>query len=134
MASRGAVTIAKEPAPRKAKQALRQEDDHGDEDEPERDQIRKLLAEQATEKFAQQEEEPGADDRAEQRPDAAHDVEDHGLARHQEVDEIRRRETVLDRIEHAGETREQTRQHHRDDLVTLDRIADGTGARLVLAN
>src|SRR5690349_24826459 len=40
--SRSAV----QPAPREAKQALRQKDDHHDEDDPQRDQIGKLVAEQ----------------------------------------------------------------------------------------
>ncbi len=100
----------------------------------ERDQIRKLVAEEARHQFAQQLEEAGADDRADQRADAAHDVEDHGVARGHEIDEIRRGEFVLDRIEHAGKPCEQSRQHHRHDLVALDRIADGARARLVLAD
>ena len=49
-------------------------------------------------------------------------------------DEVGGGELVLDRIEHAGESREEAQEHHRDDLVVLDVVADGARARLVLAD
>ena len=52
--------LAIQPPSRKAEQALRQEDDHGDENDTERNQIRKLIAEHARQEFAQQQEEAGA--------------------------------------------------------------------------
>ena len=97
-----------------------------------RDQIGELIAKDAREHFAQELEEPSADDRPDQRANAADDVEYDGIARGDEIDEIGRGEFVLHRVEHAGEPRENPRQHHRDDLVALHRIADGAGARLVL--
>ena len=100
----------------------------------ERDQIGKLVAENARQEFAQQLEEPGADDRADQRADAAQDVENNGVAGSNEIDEIGRGEFVLDPVKHAGKPREEARQHDRNDLVALDRISDGTGARLVFTD
>ena len=41
-----AASLSIEPPPRKAENALRQEDDHGDEDDAERDQIGELIAEE----------------------------------------------------------------------------------------
>lgn len=41
------VTLAIEPAPGEAEQALRQKDDHDDEDHAERDEIGELIAENA---------------------------------------------------------------------------------------
>src|SRR5262245_4990905 len=46
-----------QPPPREAEQPLRHEDNHGDEDDPDRNQIRELVAEDAGEHFAQQQEE-----------------------------------------------------------------------------
>src|SRR5262245_52442755 len=86
---------AVEPASCKAEQALGQEDHDQDEDDPDGDEIWELLPEQAAEGLAQAEEEAGADDRAHQGADAAHDVEDDRLARDQEVEEIGRGEAVL---------------------------------------
>src|SRR5512144_465514 len=100
----GLSASAIEPALGETEEALRQEDDHHDEDETERDQIGELLAEQASQQLAQQQEEPGAYDRTDQGTDPAHDIENHGLARNQKVDEIRRGKAVLQRVEHAGES------------------------------
>src|SRR5215469_16056514 len=129
LAATGTVTLTIEPAPGKAEQALRQEDDHDDEDHAERDEIGELIAENARQQLANELEEAGADDGAEQRADAAHDVEDDGVARGGEEHEFRRGELILYGVEHAGKPSEQARQHHRHDLVALDRIADRPGAR-----
>src|SRR6478736_1242222 len=56
-----------QPSAGEAEQALGQEDDDGDEDDTERDQIGKLVAEQPAEEFAEQEEGGGAEERADQR-------------------------------------------------------------------
>src|SRR6266568_7684826 len=86
-APKNGYQLSVEPAPREAQQALRQEDDHDDEDEAERDQIGELVAEQTPEAFAEQQERGGADDRPDQGADAAHDVEDHRVAGHDEEHE-----------------------------------------------
>ena len=46
-AANDTMTLAIEPTPGKAEQALRQEDDHDDEDHAERDEIGELIAENA---------------------------------------------------------------------------------------
>ena len=84
--------------------------------------------------FAQQQEEGRACHRPHQRAHAAHDVEDHDVAGDHEEDEVGRGELVLDRIEHAGQAREEPGEHDGDDLVALDGVADGAGPRLVLAD
>src|SRR5207302_10693048 len=112
-----------EPATGEPEQALRHEDDHRDEDDADRDQVE--LGEKARQALAQQQEEGGAEDRADQRADAAEHVVDDGLAGDEEEHKIGRGEAVLDRVEDAGEAGEQARQHYRDDLVALDRVADG---------
>src|SRR5262249_41491342 len=73
-----ACALAVQPPPHEAEQALRHEDDHGDEDDPDRDEVE--LGEEARERLAQQQEKTGTHDGADQRGDAAHEVEDHGLA------------------------------------------------------
>src|ERR1700751_78865 len=110
------VTLAIEPAPGKAEQALRQEDDHDDDDHAERDKIGELIAENARQQLAKELEEPGADDGADQRADAAHDVEDDGVARCGEEYEFRCGELVLHGVEHAGKPGEQAGQHDRHKI------------------
>ena len=60
-----------EPPAGKAHDSLRQEDDHGDENDAERNEIRKLIAEEAREQFAHEMEKSRANYRSDQRPDAA---------------------------------------------------------------
>ena len=55
----------------------------------------------ARHEFTQKLEEAGTDDRADQRADAAHHVEDHGVARGDEI-QSRVAELVLNCVEHAG--------------------------------
>src|SRR5580658_8799307 len=113
---------AVEPAAGETEQSLRQENYHRDEDDAERDQVGELVAEQPRQEFARELEEPGPDDRPDQRADAANHVEDDGVARSDEIDEIGRGELIPDRVQHAGEPSKQPRQHHRYDLATLDRV------------
>src|ERR1700757_4655595 len=68
-AAAGTVTLAIEPAPGKADQALRQEDDHDDEDHAERDEIGELIAENARQQFAKELKEASADYWADKRAD-----------------------------------------------------------------
>src|ERR1700685_4872619 len=93
-----------EPAPRKAEQALRQEDDHHDEDDAERDQVGELIAEQPRQEFARELEETGADDRTNQGADAADDVVDYGGAGREKIDEVGRGKFVLYGVQHAGQS------------------------------
>src|SRR5262245_22560513 len=96
-------TLLVEPALGENEQALRQEDHHQDEDDAYRDQVgegrdlRQVVGggeprEKARETLAQGKEKPGAQDRADERADATHDIEDHHLARNDEVDEVGRGE------------------------------------------
>src|SRR5258707_1645175 len=119
------------PASPEAEQSPRHEDDHRNEDDPYRNEI--ILGEKAREGLAQQQEKTGADNGADQGSNAAHDVEDHRLPGDQEIDKVGRGETILNGVQHAGEPREYSREHDRDDLVALDRIADRAGTAFVLA-
>src|SRR2546425_10613515 len=126
----GWAPLLVQPAAEEAEQPLRDEDHHQREDDPDRNQV--VLGEEAREQLAQQEEEGRSRHRSHERPHPAHDVENDDLARYQEEDEVRRGELVLERVEHAGQPREEPGQHHRDDLVALDVVADRAGAWLVL--
>src|SRR5438874_5977713 len=70
---------AVEPAPGETEQALRHEDHHRDEHEPDRDQV--ILCEKARQPLPQQQEEGGAENRPNQGADAADDVVDDDLTR-----------------------------------------------------
>src|SRR5947209_13359890 len=97
-----------EPAPGEAEEALRHEDDHRDEHEPDRDQV--VLGEKPRQPLPQQEEEGGADNRPDQGADAADDVVDDDFAGQHEEHEIRCGELVLPRVEHARQPGDQPRQ------------------------
>src|SRR6266403_4997905 len=103
-----------------AEEALGHENDHGREDDAHGDEV--VLGEVARETLAEEQEEGRARDGPDQRSDTAHHVEDHNLAGYEEEDEVGRRELVLDRVEDAGEPREEPREHDGDDLVSLDRV------------
>src|SRR4051812_42122172 len=108
---------AVEPAPGEAQEPLRHEDHHRDENDPDRDQVE--LGKKPGQALAQQEKKGGAEDRSDEGANAANHVEDDDLARDDEEHEIGRGEAVLDRVENAGEAREQPGQHYRHDLVAL---------------
>src|SRR5262249_38084076 len=97
-----------QPSLQKAEEALGHEDHHRRENQPDRDQV--VLGEEARETLAKQQEERGPRDWADQRAHPAHDVPDHDLARDQEEDEVGRGELVLQRVEHAREAGEESRQ------------------------
>src|SRR5262245_3716792 len=110
------MLLAIEPALGETEQALRHEDHHGDEDDTHGHQIREFrevgkieggreIGEQTGQTLAQAQKKCGANDRADQRADAAHHVEDHHLAGDHEVDEVGRGKAVLQGIEHAGKAR-----------------------------
>jgi len=63
----------------------------------------------------------GPRDGAHEGADATHDIEDDGLGRDDEEDEVGGGELVLQRIEDAGQAREEAREHDGDDLVALHR-------------
>src|SRR6266542_7095513 len=67
-------------------EALGHEDDHGREDETHGDEV--VLGEEAGEALAEQEEEGGPRDGAHEGADATHDIEDDGLGRDDEEDEV----------------------------------------------
>src|SRR5215831_9488553 len=116
----------------KTEQALRDEDDHESEDDPHWDQV--VLGEEARKAFTQQEKEGGASYWPHERPHPPHDIEDDHLTGDQEEDEIRGGKLVLDGVEHAGKSREQAREHHRHDFVTLNMVANSARAGLVLTD
>src|SRR5712671_2571730 len=67
-----------EPTPGETEQPLRQENDHGDENQSHEDQV--VFREEARQPLAQQQKECSADDGTDQGADPADDVEDDDLA------------------------------------------------------
>src|SRR5271165_858873 len=121
-----------EPAPHKAEQSLWHEDDHRDKDDPDRNQI--VFRQEPRQPLTQQQKKRGAEDRSDQGADAADDIVDHHLTGDEEEYEVGCGKAVLDGVKDTGQPGEKAGEHHRDDLVALDRVADGAGARLVLAD
>src|SRR5262249_49619277 len=87
--------LAVKPAPRKAEQALRQENDHHNENDAKGDQIRKLVPEKSRQHFAHELEKAGPDNRADQRANTTHHVENHPRPHETKKKKNPRRENVF---------------------------------------
>src|SRR5205809_2350603 len=120
-----------EPREQRAPDALRQEEDEGHEDRA--DHERPGLGEDR-EAVLQDEERGGANEGAEEGSGAAEQRHDHDLPRGRPVERLDRHDVEPERVERAGEPREEGREDEGEVLHPADVVAARRGAPAVLAD